>query len=61
MGQDIYPKGPHGFLYLPQAVWLFTPFFWGPWILDELLWRAAGLGLLAWALFRSAKTIFFLP
>ncbi|CAF0700921.1 hypothetical protein [Candidatus Methylacidithermus pantelleriae] len=55
--QEVYPHGPHGFLYLPQAVWLFTPFFWGPWIWDEILWRAVGLSLLAGALHRLSLRI----
>ena len=52
-GQDPYTYHNHdGFLYLPQAAIVFTPFTWGPLLLGELLWRAAVFGLFAYALIR---------
>jgi alpha-1,2-mannosyltransferase len=52
-GQDPYTFHNHdGFLYLPQAAMLFTPFTWGPLLVGELLWRVAVFGLFAFALIR---------
>ena len=44
---DLYTEGIAGFLYLPQSVWLFTPFAYLPFQLDHVLWRLFGLALLA--------------
>ena len=52
-GIDPYTYNNHaGFLYLPQAAILFTPFTWGPLLLGEFLWRAVVFGLFAYALVR---------
>ena len=52
-GQDPYSFRNHdGFLYLPQAAMIFTPFTWGPLLLGEILWRVAAFGLFAYALVR---------
>lgn len=52
-GQDPYTFRNHdGFLYLPQAAVLFTPFTWGPLLLGEILWRLVVFGLFAYALVR---------
>jgi alpha-1,2-mannosyltransferase len=56
-GTDLYTYDPHaGFFYFPQAAILFTPFTWGPYLLGEILWRALGFGLFAYALLRLART-----
>jgi len=52
-GQDPYSLDPHaGFLYFPQAAFLFTPFNALPFYAGEILWRAATFGLFAYALVR---------
>jgi alpha-1,2-mannosyltransferase len=52
-GQDPYSRDPHaGFLYFPQAAFLFTPFNALPFLAGEILWRAATFGLFAYALVR---------
>jgi hypothetical protein len=56
---DPYSRDPHaGFLYFPQAAFLFTPFNALPFMPGEILWRAATFGLFAYALVRLNK--FFL-
>jgi hypothetical protein len=58
-GQDPYTYRAHdGFLYLPSAAMLFTPFAQGPFLLGELLWRGTAFGLFAYALVRLRE--FFL-
>jgi alpha-1,2-mannosyltransferase len=53
LGIDPYSRDPHaGFLYFPQAAFLFTPFNLLPFWASEFLWRAATFGLLAYALTR---------
>jgi len=52
-GHEIYSRDPHaGFLYFPQAAFLFTPFNAGPFMAGEFLWRAVTFGLFAYALVR---------
>ncbi len=52
-GQDPYTTNAHaGFLYFPQAAFLFTPFNAVPFMAGEILWRAATFGLFAYALVR---------
>jgi len=52
-GQDPYTTNAHaGFLYFPQAAFLFTPFNALPFMAGEILWRAATFGLFAYALVR---------
>ena len=52
-GQDPYTYNAHaGFLYFPQAAFLFTPFNLVPFMAGEILWRAATFGLFAYALVR---------
>jgi len=52
-GQDPYTTNAHaGFLYFPQAAFLFTPFNAIPFMAGEILWRAATFGLFAYALVR---------
>lgn len=54
-GQDPYTYRNHdGFLYLPQAAVLFSPFALVPFYLGEILWRALTFGLFLWALNRLA-------
>jgi len=49
--ESMYPGGTHGFLYAPPFAVLFSPIhFLQPAILGELLWRASGFGLFAFAL-----------
>lgn len=57
-GVDPYSLDPHaGFLYFPQAAFLFTPFNVLPFYAGEILWRAATFGLFAYALVRL-NTVF---
>lgn len=52
-GVDPYSRDPHaGFLYFPQAAFLFTPFNALPFLAGEILWRAATFGLFTYALVR---------
>jgi hypothetical protein len=52
-GQDPYSLRNHdGFLYLPQAAMLFTPFTWGPAPVGDILWRLVVFGLFAYAVVR---------
>jgi len=52
-GQDVYSLDSHaGFLYFPQAAFLFTPFNVIPFYIGEILWRAVAFGLFAYALWR---------
>lgn len=51
-GRDIYEVRMHGYLYLPHAAILYTPFSLLPPRLGEPLWRVVGLGLLAWSIWR---------
>jgi len=52
-GQDVYSLNAHaGFLYFPQAAFLFTPFNAVPFYAGEILWRIATFGLFTWALVR---------
>jgi hypothetical protein len=58
ISKSMYPGGTHGFLYLPQFAVLFTPFnLIQPPVLGEILWRAMGFGLLAYALFRLGQIV----
>ncbi len=54
-GQDIYEVRMHGYLYLPHAAILYTPFALLPVRVGEPLWRLVSLGLLAWSIWRLAK------
>ncbi|HEV3272303.1 MAG TPA: glycosyltransferase 87 family protein [Candidatus Methylacidiphilales bacterium] len=52
-GHDPYTYDSHaGFLYFPQAAFLFTPFNALPGLAGDILWRAATFGLFAYALVR---------
>jgi hypothetical protein len=52
-GQDPYTADQHGgFLYFPQAAFLFTPFNVVPFLIGEVLWRAFTFGLFCYALVR---------
>ncbi len=53
---DIYTEGIKGYLYLPQSLYLFTPFLAlpeGP--VREIVWRLFGLALLAFGLRRVLR------
>ena len=53
MGQSMYPGGTHGFLYVPQFAVLFSLIDWiRPSVLGEIVWRALGFGMFAWALWK---------
>ena len=55
-GHDPYTQDNHaGFLYFPQAAFLFTPFNAVPFYLGEILWRVATFGLFVYALVRLTK------
>ena len=57
-GVDPYSLDSHGgFLYFPQAAFLFTPFNVLPFFAGEILWRASTFGLFAYALVRI-NTVF---
>ena len=50
-GTSMYPGGTHGFLYAPPFAVLFTPLhLLRPEVLGEIVWRAFGFGLFAFAL-----------
>jgi hypothetical protein len=53
-GRDIYEVRMHGYLYLPQAAMIYTPFAALPVRVGEPLWRLVGLGLLALSIWRLA-------
>lgn len=56
-GEDPYTYRDHdGFLYLPQAAVIFSPFACLPFYAGEVLWRMATFGLYAWAIVRLART-----
>lgn len=58
-GIDPYSRDAHaGFLYFPQAAFLFTPFNVVPPLAGDILWRAAVFGLFIYALVRLHR--FFL-
>ena len=58
ISESMYPEGTHGFLYLPQFAVLFTPFeLIQPPVIGEILWRAMGFGLLAFALLHLAQIV----
>ncbi|MEN6439524.1 MAG: glycosyltransferase family 87 protein [Syntrophobacter sp.] len=54
-GADLYEPGIGGYLYLPQAAVLFTPFSLPPFGVAEVLWRAFSIGILAFAVWRLAQ------
>jgi hypothetical protein len=55
-GQDVYSYDSHaGFLYFPQAAFLFTPFAFIQFLAGEVLWRAAVFSLFAWAIWRMCR------
>jgi alpha-1,2-mannosyltransferase len=52
---SMYPGGTHGFLYAPPFAVLFSALnFLRPEVLGEILWRALGVGLFAWGLWKLA-------
>jgi hypothetical protein len=51
---DIYTPGIKGFLYLPQSLYVLTPFTWPERNVGNALWRIAGLLLLAFGVRRWA-------
>ena len=56
MGQSMYPGGTHGFLYVPQFAVLFSLIDWiRPPVLGEIVWRAFGFGMFAWALWKLSN------
>jgi len=58
ISKSMYPGGTHGFLYLPQFAVFFTAFnLIQPPVLGEILWRAMGFGLFAFALLRLAQIV----
>lgn len=52
---DLYIPGVHGFLYLPQAAILYTPFALIPGVAGEVAWRLFGAGVLAWGVWRLCR------
>ncbi|MCS7009380.1 MAG: glycosyltransferase 87 family protein, partial [Chthoniobacterales bacterium] len=55
--QSIYISKKSGFLYLPHAAIIYTPFVLPPKRIGEPLWRIVSLTTLAWAIWRSAKIL----
>ena len=56
LSRPLYDASTHGFLYLPTAAVLFSP--WNlvrPEILGEILWRVFGFGLFSWGLWKLAS------
>ncbi|MCE0523608.1 MAG: DUF2029 domain-containing protein [Methylacidiphilales bacterium] len=52
-GHDPYSHDPHaGFLYFPQAAFLFSPFNALPFMAGEILWRVTTYGLFVYGLVR---------
>ena len=45
--RDLYTPGIAGYLYLPQSIFLFSPFAWLPSPWNDVLWRLFALLLLA--------------
>lgn len=54
-GQDLYDHTGTGFIYLPQAAILYTPFAWLPFTVSETLWRILSIGMLAWSVLSLAS------
>lgn len=54
-GRPLYSEGVTGFLYLPQAALVFSPFAVFPVKIGEVLWRWAGLFVYAWGVWRLAR------
>ena len=54
-GGPIYTEGIHGFLYLPSAAVLFTPFAWPPFKVSEVLWRIVCIVSLASGVWRLSR------
>jgi hypothetical protein len=50
----MYDRDVHGFLYLPPAAVLYTPFTWPPGAWGGLAWRWAGMAVLASGAWRLA-------
>jgi alpha-1,2-mannosyltransferase len=48
--QPLYTEGVHGFLYMPQAAMVYTPFALMPAGAEEITWRIAGILLYAWGI-----------
>jgi len=55
--QSLYTTDQGGYLYLPQAAILYTPYQLLPKRVGEPLWRLTGLGLLALGLWRVSKLL----
>ena len=55
-GRDIYKVRMHGYLYLPHAAIIYTPIAALPMRVGEPLWRLVNLGLLAFSIWRLART-----
>lgn len=54
-GANIYEKGPHGFLYLPQSCILTSPLELPPFKAAEVIWRAFTIGILSFAVWKLAR------
>jgi len=66
-GQPIYEMGEGGYLYLPQAGILYTPYALLPLRVGEPLWRITGIALFGWSIWRlcgayagSRRSLWFL-
>lgn len=51
-GESIYEMGEGGYLYLPHAGMLYTPYALLPLRVGEPLWRITGIGLFGWSIWR---------
>jgi hypothetical protein len=58
--ESMYPGGTHGYLYLPQFAVLFSLLDCiRPAVYGEVVWRALGFGMFAWALWRLENLLNF--
>jgi len=56
--KPIYTEGVHGFLYLPQAAVLYSPFALLPLPAEEVLWRLVGIGAYAAGIWTLTRRLF---
>ena len=56
-GHDLYRPNGMGFIYLPQAAVLFSPFNMLHQPLADVLWRTLSLAVLAWGVWRLAALV----
>lgn len=55
--KPMYTQGVHGFLYLPQAALVFSPFAILPPVVGEVLWRIVGIAVYAFGVWRLLELL----